>query len=355
MDRVVLDEWHVVAALESLPPGLEVATRLLDTDLTLMRPAGSIVAAWPAASGKALPVCVRHGHVWTSLGTPAQPLFDLPFPVIAAGSVSIDVPAQQVLDAFLDDKAEPPHPYCVIRGKPAAGLFVQPVEKDRCIVHLLARDEAGLTAAQMEFAALKPILESRIPESQPVSAMSAWYPVASGNDLIPRHIFHTALAGQELALWRDDAGLANVWENRCPHRGVRLTIGENLGTELRCQYHGWRFSSGSGQCIGIPARVGTYPCVERYGLVWTTLAGAPEDIPDLDLPYCQPVRAVFVEAPLSTIAAELPDQSGLRLFLQPVSDTQTVIHGLSTDPAIPLRQYDDLLTRLRDRIEEGTA
>jgi len=355
MDRVVLDEWHVVAALESLSPGQEVPTRLLGTDLTLMRPAGTIVAAWPAASGKALPVCVRHGHVWTSLGTPAQPLFDLPFPVIAAGSVSIDVPAQQVLDAFLDDKAEPPHPYCVIRGKPAAGLFVQPVENDRCIVHLLARDEAGLAAARLEFAALKPILESHVPEHRPSPGMSAWYPVASAGDLVPRHIFHTALAGQELALWRDDSGLANVWENRCPHRGVRLTIGENLGTELRCQYHGWRFSSGSGQCVGIPARVATYPSVERYGLVWTTLAGAPENIPVFDAPYCQPARAVFVEAPLSAVAAELPDQSGLKLFLQPVSDTQTVIHGLSIDPAIPLRQHDDLLTRLRDRIEEGAV
>ena len=77
-DQVALDEWHVVASLGSLPVGREVATRLLDTDLTLMRSAGDIVAAWPAASGKALPVCIRYGHVWTSLGTPARPLFDLP-------------------------------------------------------------------------------------------------------------------------------------------------------------------------------------------------------------------------------------------------------------------------------------
>jgi len=355
MDRVVLDEWHVVAALESLSPGQEVPTRLLDTDLTLMRPAGTIVAAWPAASGKALPVCVRHGHVWTSLGTPPQPLFDLPFPVIAAGSVAIDVPARQILDAFLEDDAEAPHPYCVVRRKSATGLFVQPVEDQSSIVHLLARDQAGLAVARLEFAALKPILESRIAKQEPSPAMNAWYPVASGADLVSRHIFHTALAGQELALWRDDSGLANVWENRCPHRDVRLTIGENLGTELRCHYHGWRFSSGSGQCVGIPARVTTYPCVERYGLVWTTLAGAPEDIPGLDAPYCQPVRAIFVEAPLACVAAALPDQSGLILFPQPVSDTQTVIHGLSIDPAIPLRRHDDLLTRLRDQIEDGAA
>jgi phenylpropionate dioxygenase-like ring-hydroxylating dioxygenase large terminal subunit len=32
-------------------------------------------------------------------------------------------------------------------------------------------------------------------------------------------------------------------ENRCLHRGVRLSIGVNDGRELTCQYHGWRYSS----------------------------------------------------------------------------------------------------------------
>jgi phenylpropionate dioxygenase-like ring-hydroxylating dioxygenase large terminal subunit len=183
--------------------------------------------------------------------------------------------------------------------------------------------------------------------------MNGWHPVAGGDDLVSRHIFHTALNGRELALWRDDAGLANVWENRCPHRGVRLTIGTNLGTGLRCRYHGWRFASGSGRCG--EARVATYPCVERHGLVWTTLDDAPEDIPDPGAGTWQPLRAIFVEAPLAAVAPHLPRQSGLALFLQPVSDAQTVIHGLSADPAFSPRQHDEALTRLRDRIEEGAA
>ncbi len=192
---------------------------------------------------------------------------------------------------------------------------------------------------------------------------SSWFPVASEDDLAPRHVFHTALCEQELALWRDDSGQANVWENRCPHRGVRLTIGANLGTELRCQYHGWRFSSGSGQCAVIPAnpdltpsqglKVKTYPCVERYGLVWTSLEDAPEDIPDLGAAAWQTLRAVFVEAPLAAVAPHLPEQKGLALFLQPVFGTRTVIHALSADPSFSPRQHDATLTRLRDRIEGG--
>jgi len=188
-----------------------------------------------------------------------------------------------------------------------------------------------------------------------------WYPVASSSDLAPRHVFHTALDGQELALWRDDAGQANVWENRCPHRGVRLTMGANLGTELRCQYHGWRFSSGSGQCAAIPAnpdlipsqglKAKTYPCIERYGLVWTTLGDTPEDIPDLGATGWQTLRALFVEAPRTAIAPHLPEQDGLILLLQPVDETRTVIHGLSSDRSFSVRQHDDALTRLRDRVE----
>ena len=193
--------------------------------------------------------------------------------------------------------------------------------------------------------------------------MSAWFPVASSAGLTPRHVFHTSLEGQELALWRDDAGLANVWENRCPHRGVRLSMGANLGTELRCQYHGWRFASGTGRCDSIPAHPGftpsqgltvkTYPCVEHYGLVWTTLTDMPQDIPDLGAVSWRNLRAIFVEAPLS--AVDLPEFDNVILFLQPVSDSQTAVHGLTTDPAIPLRHYDDQLTRLRDRIEAAAS
>ena len=107
-----------------------------------------------------------------------------------------------------------------------------------------------------------------------------WYPVARSDDLPLRHIFHGLLQGRELALWRADDGHVNIWENRCLHRGVRLTIGHNEGRELRCQYHGWRYANRSAGCTYIPAHPAdaparticnvTFPMVERYGLVWTT-------------------------------------------------------------------------------------
>ncbi|MDE0492764.1 MAG: Rieske 2Fe-2S domain-containing protein [Acidimicrobiaceae bacterium] len=106
-----------------------------------------------------------------------------------------------------------------------------------------------------------------------------WHPVASAHDVPYRHVHQAQLLGRELAVWRADDDYVNVWENRCLHRGVRLSIGSNDGTELRCQYHGWRYANRSAGCTYIPAHPAdaparticnrTFPSVERYGLVWS--------------------------------------------------------------------------------------
>ena len=56
-------------------------------------------------------------------------------------------------------------------------------------------------------------------------AKKQWHPIAASTDLVPRHVYHAQLLGRELAVWRADDGHVNVWENRCLHRGVRLSSG----------------------------------------------------------------------------------------------------------------------------------
>jgi ferredoxin-NADP reductase/nitrite reductase/ring-hydroxylating ferredoxin subunit len=122
--------------------------------------------------------------------------------------------------------------------------------------------------------------------------VSSWFPVASLADVPPRHVYAGQLAGHELAIWRADDGNVNIWEDRCVHRGVRLSIGMNDGAELMCQYHGWRYANRSGGCTYIPAHpadapaqticVRTFPARERYGLVWSTISGGG-DAPTIDL------------------------------------------------------------------------
>ena len=216
-----------------------------------------------------------------------------------------------------------------------------------------------------------------------------WFPVARSEEVVSRHVVHAQLLGQEIALWRDDSGEVNAWENRCPHRGVRLSIGFNTGTELRCQYHGWSYASGTGQCTFIPAhpdqkppnviRATPYGCVERYGLVWVSLGRDSENavLPALDLDRWVNLRSVFVEAPAVSVAETLtrdgavprdsyilegPSEDGaVILLLQPLNEEQTLIHALlakgveAADRLAILRRHNARLTALRDTIERLAA
>src|ERR1700731_4563893 len=131
-------------------------------------------------------------------------------------------------------------------------------------------------------------------------AGALWYPIAAAHDLPFRHVFHGQLFGQECAVWRADDGYVNIWENRCLHRGVRLSIGINDGRELKCQYHGWRYSNRTAGCTYIPAHPAeapartitnrAFPAAERYGLVWT----AQEPLDDLPVVNALEGRHPFV-------------------------------------------------------------
>ncbi len=144
-----------------------------------------------------------------------------------------------------------------------------------------------------------------------------WHPVASLVDVVPRHVFWARLLGRELAVWRADDGFVNVWENRCLHRGVRLTVGTNDGRELVCRYHGWRYASRTAGCTYIPAHPAdaparticnrTFPAVERYGLVWSGADpdGEPPAIEALEAGGALALRGLVVRAPSDLVVDAL--------------------------------------------------
>jgi phenylpropionate dioxygenase-like ring-hydroxylating dioxygenase large terminal subunit len=80
--------------------------------------------------------------------------------------------------------------------------------------------------------------------------MPRWHPVARSADLRPgANIVAGFAEGQELALWRSAGGAAQAWDNRCPHRSVRFTLGQVIEDRLACAYHGWQYAAGNGQCV----------------------------------------------------------------------------------------------------------
>ncbi|MFM9882133.1 MAG: Rieske 2Fe-2S domain-containing protein [Burkholderiales bacterium] len=78
-----------------------------------------------------------------------------------------------------------------------------------------------------------------------------WYPVLPSWALAGAPVGITRLS-ENLVLWRDDDGTAHAIEDRCPHRGARLSLGWNLGDRLACWYHGIEVD-GTGTVRKVPA------------------------------------------------------------------------------------------------------
>lgn len=113
-----------------------------------------------------------------------------------------------------------------------------------------------------------------------------WYAVCLSTEVKDKPIRVTAL-GNELVIYRNQAGRAVVMSDLCVHRGGALSDGWIKGDCVVCPYHGWEYQQ-SGECVRIPAnlagqpipkkaRVDSYPTQEKYGFVWGFLGDLPEN------------------------------------------------------------------------------
>lgn len=123
--------------------------------------------------------------------------------------------------------------------------------------------------------------------------------------------------GKELVVWRSPDGQVQVWDDRCPHRSVRFSLGQVVGDRLSCAYHGWQFQAGDGRCAGIPAHpqmlppreacARTWPALEAAGMIWVRLDDADVPPPGDDaLPgswhFC---RSLALARPVATLLPSL--------------------------------------------------
>jgi vanillate O-demethylase monooxygenase subunit len=124
--------------------------------------------------------------------------------------------------------------------------------------------------------------------------LNTWWVAAHGSEVTEKPVLRW-IVELPLALYRRANGEPVALHNRCPHRWAPLSMGEVVGDNLICPYHGLQFSP-SGQCVKVPTqnhtppaiRVRSFPAVERYGFVWVWAGeldrADPALIPD-DLAY----------------------------------------------------------------------
>lgn len=120
-----------------------------------------------------------------------------------------------------------------------------------------------------------------------------WYPVALAEDFAPGTVKSTRFCDSRIALYRGEDGRVRAMTARCKHMGADLGLGDVVGDNLRCPFHHWEYGP-SGACVRIPSgdRIPkdttqlTFPCEEKWGLVWVFLGEEPTyaipDIPGYD-------------------------------------------------------------------------
>lgn len=195
-----------------------------------------------------------------------------------------------------------------------------------------------------------------------------WIPLLASAMLEPNEVIQVFVSGTEVAVWRSAAGHVQVWENRCPHRSVRLSLGRVEGESLVCAYHGWRFAAANAACQHIPAqpdqRAPTSLCARAYGvrvqdgMIWFAAidsqpvhpvsANDTTGVSAVQTPLC--CGSVVIHASLADIssvlnskgfvscadktnASELPYcwhrtdvTTGLRVYITPHNSQRTTLH-----------------------------
>lgn len=128
-----------------------------------------------------------------------------------------------------------------------------------------------------------------------------WQPAALLDEFDPaldprmaqRPLKAVRLLGQDLVLFRDDAGAWGLIDRDCPHRGADLAFARHEGDGVRCPFHGWKFAA-DGRCLQTPGepagstlcsrvRQRSYPVLLRAGVLFAWLGpegSTPPPLPD---------------------------------------------------------------------------
>jgi len=107
---------------------------------------------------------------------------------------------------------------------------------------------------------------------------SQWTPVLFAREL-KRKPVRARVAGVDIVLFRGKDGAPSALVDRCPHRGVALSLGRiDDDGRIECPFHGWAFD-GDGKVQNVPLNdvkpnfcergaADALPCLQRGGFIW---------------------------------------------------------------------------------------
>lgn len=125
---------------------------------------------------------------------------------------------------------------------------------------------------------------------------NVWTMVALSRDLEADKPLSRRIAGERVVFFRGADGVATALIDRCPHRGVALSLGKVRNGVIECPFHGWRFDAHGVNC-GVPwnpdakcATLGAIalPVREAAGLLWLYTGFAPESEPLVSESFSEP-------------------------------------------------------------------
>jgi vanillate O-demethylase monooxygenase subunit len=101
-----------------------------------------------------------------------------------------------------------------------------------------------------------------------------WYCAAHSAEITDKPLARL-ICGMPMVFYRGESGAVAALEDRCPHRQAPLSMGNVIGEDIQCNYHGFIYNK-TGNCVHIPRqdgisaknRVQAFTAVERWGFIW---------------------------------------------------------------------------------------
>ena len=106
-----------------------------------------------------------------------------------------------------------------------------------------------------------------------MSTPDTWIDVAAEDDVFEGAAIGVAAGGQDIALYRTEAGEFFATDNICSHGHARLCDGILEGHEIECPFHQGRFDIRTGEATLEPCveAIRSYPLKREGGRVWLQL------------------------------------------------------------------------------------